>query len=70
MTRRERSLLADARDALDAGDVDHAVQLLESALDDGRVAVRPICLVCGQRAWPGEAERHLYSSHFPAERAA
>jgi hypothetical protein len=52
VTSRERSLVEDAYGALQAGDADHAAELLEVALDDGPVRGDTRCRYC--RRWPGE----------------
>jgi hypothetical protein len=52
VTSRERSLVEDAYDALQAGDVDHAAELIVIALDDKPVARDTRCRYC--RRWPGE----------------
>jgi hypothetical protein len=63
VTGRERSLLDSALDMLGIGDQDGAVGVLLE-LRDGPEAFPPACDVCGQRAWPGQHERHIWSAHL------
>jgi hypothetical protein len=52
VTSRERSLVEDAYDALQAGDANHAAELILIALDDGPIVNDTRCRYC--RRWPGE----------------
>lgn len=52
--------------ALEVGEQAEAVELLLDALDYP-IGEPPVCPVCGQRAWPGDAVRHIFSRHHRVE---
>jgi hypothetical protein len=55
------ALVIAVRDALAAGDATEALALVDAALDEP--GDPPTCLICGQRAWPGDVVRHVHSAH-------
>jgi hypothetical protein len=56
-------------DAVETGDSGYVADVLLDELDnptpDWRQLVPPVCEVCGQRAWPDDLAKHVYSAHNP-----
>jgi predicted ABC-type transport system involved in lysophospholipase L1 biosynthesis ATPase subunit len=65
-----RLAIVAALEAIEAGDIALAVEILLSALEDGARELRSRCPVCGQAfEWPGLRDAHVLAAH-PFEDAA
>jgi hypothetical protein len=60
----DRVAIVMALEALEDGDQNHAVNLLECAREAGPTLLRFPCRVCGQRfEWPGPRDAHEQLAH-------